>query len=97
MKAIESSDTVKFPDGVTFTVRNRIVRVKGPRGVLVRDFRHLAMELERVGKNSVRVRKWFGVRKEVAAVSCPSAFSILEWVMWTRSYRFTRCARISRT
>lgn len=45
MKLIESNDTVVFPDNVTFTVKNRIVRVNGPRGQLVRDFRHLHMEV----------------------------------------------------
>uniref|UniRef100_A0A0K0DFB3 Large ribosomal subunit protein uL6 n=1 Tax=Angiostrongylus cantonensis TaxID=6313 RepID=A0A0K0DFB3_ANGCA len=68
MKLVESSDTVSFPEGVTFTVKNRIVHVTGPRGTLRRDFRHLHMEMERIGKNQLRVRKWFGVRKELAAI-----------------------------
>uniref|UniRef100_A0A1I7X4Y5 Ribosomal_L6 domain-containing protein n=1 Tax=Heterorhabditis bacteriophora TaxID=37862 RepID=A0A1I7X4Y5_HETBA len=45
MKLIESNDTVVFPEGVSFTVKNRIVHVTGPRGTLKRDFRHLHMEL----------------------------------------------------
>ncbi|KIH55597.1 ribosomal protein L6 [Ancylostoma duodenale] len=44
MKLIESNDTVTFPDNVTFTVKNRVVHVTGPRGTLKRDFRHLHME-----------------------------------------------------
>ncbi|KAK6024653.1 hypothetical protein OSTOST_09531, partial [Ostertagia ostertagi] len=44
MKLVESNDTVDFPDGVTFTVKNRVVHVTGPRGTLKRDFRHLHME-----------------------------------------------------
>ncbi|CAI5444937.1 unnamed protein product [Caenorhabditis angaria] len=68
MKLIESNDTVVFPDNVTFTVKNRIVHVTGPRGTIRKDFRHLHMEMERVGKNTLRVRKWFGVRKELAAI-----------------------------
>lgn len=58
MRQIETSDTVTFPEGVTFTVKNRIVHVTGPRGTLRSDFRHLYMEMERVGKNQLRVRKW---------------------------------------
>ncbi|CAI4226724.1 unnamed protein product [Auanema sp. JU1783] len=68
MKVVESADSVVFPENVTFSVKNRIVRVKGPRGELVRNFRHLHMEMERVGKNTLRVRKWFGVRKEISAI-----------------------------
>ncbi|KAH7722236.1 60S ribosomal protein L9 [Aphelenchoides avenae] len=68
MKLIESSDVVKFPDGVTFTLDKRRVTVKGPRGTLVRDFRHLNVEMTREGKAVIRVRKWFGIRKEIAAI-----------------------------
>uniref|UniRef100_A0A183C221 Large ribosomal subunit protein uL6 n=1 Tax=Globodera pallida TaxID=36090 RepID=A0A183C221_GLOPA len=68
MKLIESSDTVKFPDNVTFTLNNRVVTVKGPRGALKRDFRHLSIEIVREGSKMLRVRKWFGVRKELAAI-----------------------------
>lgn len=73
MKLIESSDTVKFPADVTFTVNKRLVQVKGPRGTLRRSFRHLGVEILKESKNSLRVRKWFGVRKELAAIrSCCS-------------------------
>ena len=68
MKSIESSNFVTFPDDVTFKVKNRVVTVKGKRGTLIRNFRHLAVEIDRVGKNELRVRKWFGVRKELAAI-----------------------------
>lgn len=68
MKLIESSDTVKFPENVTFTLNNRVVTVKGPRGTLKRDFRHLNIEITRENPKMLRVRKWFGIRKELAAI-----------------------------
>ncbi|KAK0416072.1 hypothetical protein QR680_012282 [Steinernema hermaphroditum] len=68
MKLIESHDTVVFPEDVTFTVSKRVVTVKGPRGSLKRDFRHLHMEMERIGKDTLRVRKWAGTRKQLAAI-----------------------------
>ena len=88
MKLVESNDTVTFPEGVTFTVKNRIVRVNGPRGALVRDFRHLHMEIERVGKKTLRVRKWFGVRKEIAAIRtvCSHIQNMIKGV--TKGYRY---------
>ncbi|KAL3070183.1 hypothetical protein niasHS_000235 [Heterodera schachtii] len=68
MKLIESSDIVKFPDNVTFALNNRVVTVKGPRGTLKRDFRHLNIEIMRENPKLLRVRKWFGIRKELAAI-----------------------------
>lgn len=52
---------------VEVTVRARNVTVSGPRGKLVRNFKHLNISMEKVGKN-IRVRKWFGIRKELASV-----------------------------
>ena len=88
MKQIESSDIVTFPDDVTFTIKNRIVHVKGPRGVLRRDFRHLHMEMERIGKNKLRVRKWFGNRKEISAIRtvCSHVENLIKGV--TKGYRY---------
>ena len=68
MKLIESSDIVKFPEGVKFVVKNRLVKVTGPRGTLTRDFRHLNIEITQEGPLTLRVRKWFGIRKELAAI-----------------------------
>lgn len=42
--------------------------VEGPRGTLVRNFRHLNVELLLVGKNKLRVNVWFAKRKELACV-----------------------------
>lgn len=50
MKVIESSDVVKFPDEVDFTVNKRLVQVTGPRGTLKRSFRHLSVEIVKEGK-----------------------------------------------
>uniref|UniRef100_A0A0B6Y7H6 Large ribosomal subunit protein uL6 n=1 Tax=Arion vulgaris TaxID=1028688 RepID=A0A0B6Y7H6_9EUPU len=68
MKIIESNDIVKFPEGVKFTVDKRVITVTGPRGTLKRDFRHMQVEVLKSGKDSIRVRKWFGLRKELAAI-----------------------------
>ncbi|PAV71770.1 hypothetical protein WR25_10233 [Diploscapter pachys] len=88
MKLIESHDEVEFPKDVEFTVKNRVVQVKGPRGVLRKDFRHLNMEMERVGKSRLRVRKWFGVRKEIAAIRtvCSHVQNMIKGV--TKGYRY---------
>jgi hypothetical protein len=43
---------------VTFEVKNRRVTVKGPRGSLKREFRHLSIEMDKVSPKELRVRKW---------------------------------------
>ena len=88
MKVIESHDTVSFPAGVTFTLSKRLVTVKGPRGTLKRDFGHQAVEIERIGKDKIRVRKWFGVKKEIAAIRtvCSHIENMIKGV--TRGFRY---------
>ncbi|EDO41746.1 predicted protein [Nematostella vectensis] len=68
MKTILASETVTIPDNVEVKVKSRVVTVTGPRGTLKRNFRHLRLELTKVGKDKVRVDVWFASRKELACV-----------------------------
>lgn len=49
-------------------VKSRVVTVKGPRGVLKRDFKHARVDITRLSKSKLKIEKWFGTKKEVAAV-----------------------------
>ena len=53
---------------VDVSVKARKVIVKGPRGTLRREFRHMAVDIKKIGKKQLLVEKWFGIRKELAAV-----------------------------
>lgn len=53
---------------VTIKLRGREVTVKGPRGSLVRSFRHLNLELTLLSKKKLRVDVWFAKRKQLACV-----------------------------
>lgn len=68
MKTINSFLKVTVPPKITVTVKSRKVTVKGPRGTLVRDFRHLPVDMVMTAKNVLKVEKWFGKHKELAAV-----------------------------
>merc|ERR1711951_302677 len=46
----------------------RTVTVKGPRGTLVKSFKHLALDIYMVDKETIKVEKWFGKKKQIAAV-----------------------------
>lgn len=46
MKQILVSQTVKVPEGVTLKVNARTVTCVGPRGKLIRSFKHLALDMQ---------------------------------------------------
>jgi large subunit ribosomal protein L9e len=68
MKIIQSTEFVDVPDNVQVFVKSRIVTVKGPRGTLVRNFKHARVDITKLSKSKIQVEKWFGTKKEVAAV-----------------------------
>lgn len=62
---------------VEVEIKARRVTVKGPRGTLTRDFKHVDMDLQLIGgvdeetgveKKFVRVDLWFATRKQLACV-----------------------------
>ena len=67
MKTVLASRTVEIPEGVEVEVNSRVIKVTGPRGSLTRDFKHMSMDLRKVG-NSIRVDVWFANRKQLATV-----------------------------
>lgn len=68
MKQIIGKQEVKIPDGIKASVKKRIVTVTGPRGVLKRSFKHLSLNMYMTKEGKLRVEKWFGSKKELAAV-----------------------------
>ena len=67
MKTIESSQTIDVYPGVDVQVQSRKVTVKGPRGTLVKHFKHLDVEIKKE-KNTIKVGVWFGKRKHLACI-----------------------------
>ncbi|XP_021339065.1 60S ribosomal protein L9-like [Mizuhopecten yessoensis] len=68
MKIVQSNQLVKIQPGLTGSVKARKVIITGPRGTLTRSFRHLAVDISMIGKNTIKVEKWYGKHKELAAV-----------------------------
>lgn len=71
MKLLLTSRTVTIPDGVSIEVKGRAVRVKGPRGMLQRDFKHLSVDMylfEEEGEKKLKVECHFGKRKRLASI-----------------------------
>jgi len=68
MKEINTFQLVKIPEGIDVSIKSRAVTVKGPRGSLTKAFKHLAVDIYKVDKDTIKVEKWFGKKKELAAV-----------------------------
>jgi len=71
------------------------VTVKGPRGVLRRDFRHMSIDIKKTKKDVLMVEKWFGIRKELAAVKtvCSHIENMIKGVTLVRRSEY--CSAIS--
>ena len=68
MKELNSFQLVTVPEGIEASVKSRVVTVKGARGSLTKSFKHLAIDIYMPDKNTIKVEKWFGKKKQIAAV-----------------------------
>merc|ERR1712210_113641 len=68
MKEINTFQLVTVPEGVEASVKARSVTVKGARGSLTKAFEHLSVDIYKVDADTIKVEKWFGKKKELAAV-----------------------------
>merc|ERR1712105_350687 len=94
MKTIITSQAVVIPAGIHVSVKNRIVQIRGPRGTLKRSFRDMQINMtsqkKPTGDTEVKVDKWFGTRKQVAAVRtvCSHINNMVKGV--TKGYQYMR-------
>ncbi|XP_044748156.1 60S ribosomal protein L9 [Coccinella septempunctata] len=88
MRQIVTNQTVKIPKGITVSAKSRVVTVTGPRGVLKRSFKHLALDIRMINPRLLKVEKWFGTRKELASVRtvCSHVENMLKGV--TKGYQY---------
>merc|ERR1719310_1176200 len=67
MRLVNSSRTVKIPEGVSVAVKSRKVRVKGPRGILTRDFSHLKVDMKIKG-DTLTAQVFWGNRAQLSCL-----------------------------
>lgn len=89
MKQLVINQRVKIPKGITVSTKSRVITVKGPRGVLRRSFKHLALDLRMINRRTLKVEKWFGTKKELAAVRtvCSHVENMLKGVTMGYQYK----------
>ncbi|KAG6218716.1 hypothetical protein E4U34_003980, partial [Claviceps purpurea] len=68
MKYIHSQELLEIPTGVKVAIKTRIVTVEGPRGKLVKDLGHLAVNFGHPKKNTISIEIHHGNRKNVATL-----------------------------
>jgi len=68
MKDIYKDEEFTIPDNVEINVKARNVTVKGPRGTLTKNLRHIDLEIQKVKKNKIKLIVWHGTRKHVACL-----------------------------
>ncbi|WFD33872.1 hypothetical protein MCUN1_000695 [Malassezia cuniculi] len=76
MLSIYKDLDLEIPEGVTVEVNSRLVTVKGPRGELKKNLRHMAMDIRLVKGpkgNKVKFVVWHGDRKHSACLRTAQA------------------------
>jgi len=70
MRDVLKTEELEIPDGIEVSVKSRLITVKGPRGTLTKNVRHVDMDIRLVkGKTTkVMLAVWQGGRKHVACL-----------------------------
>ncbi|TDZ22306.1 60S ribosomal protein L9-B [Colletotrichum sidae] len=68
MRYIHSEETLDIPENVKVHIKSRVVSVEGPRGKLVKDLSHLAVNFSQPKKGTINIEIHHGSRKNVATL-----------------------------
>jgi len=73
MRDINATEELSIPEGVFVSIKSRIVEVKGPRGKLIKNLRHINMDIQlqthkKGDKPIISLTVWQGGRKHVACL-----------------------------
>eukprot|EP00744_Colponema_vietnamica_P000086 GILI01000166.1.p2 GENE.GILI01000166.1~~GILI01000166.1.p2 ORF type:complete len:189 (-),score=66.30 GILI01000166.1:77-643(-) len=69
MKTIVANQFITVPEGITVEINSRNVVVKGKRGSLSKNFRHIPVDMQLLAKGrKIKVEAWFGDRAHMACI-----------------------------
>merc|ERR1712036_102994 len=88
MKTVYAKNTIEIPKECSVTIKSRTVQVKGPRGTLTKSFKHVSIDLYKVGDDKIRVEKWFGKSKELAIIKTVSSHISNLFIGVTRGFKY---------
>mmetsp|Transcript_99255 Transcript_99255/g.296622 ORF Transcript_99255/g.296622 Transcript_99255/m.296622 type:complete len:189 (+) Transcript_99255:86-652(+) len=90
MKTLMQEETIKVPKGVKISIKSKIVEVEGKHGKLVRDFKHLPIELALTDSGKkVNARMYFGKSKQLSMLRtvCSHINNLFDGVQKKFEYR----------
>ncbi|KAG4300556.1 hypothetical protein PCK1_003185, partial [Pneumocystis canis] len=67
MKDIYKQQELIIPEGVCVNIKARVIHVSGPRGELVKNFKHVQVDLFKT-KNRICIVTWHGHKKQIACL-----------------------------
>jgi len=68
MRQVHKESIITVPENVTLDIKARVITVKGPRGTLTKNLKHMSVDIYKLPDNKVKVEKWFGATKESASI-----------------------------
>ncbi|KAF8822883.1 ribosomal protein RPL9 [Cardiosporidium cionae] len=69
MKKVLATRSIDIPDGVKVEVKSRKIKVGGKFGTLIREFRHIPVEIQLLsGGKRLRVSMWFSTSPKLASI-----------------------------
>lgn len=70
MRDVLQTEELEIPEGVEVSIKSRVIVVKGPRGTLTKNVRHVNMDilLQKGKTTKVSLAVWQGGRKHVACL-----------------------------
>ncbi|KAK0230930.1 ribosomal protein L6, alpha-beta domain-containing protein [Armillaria fumosa] len=70
MRDVLQTEELEIPEGIDVSIKSRLITVKGPRGTLTKNVRHVDMDIRLIkGKTAkVTLAVWQGGRKHVACL-----------------------------
>lgn len=69
MRDVLKTEELDIPSGVDVSIKSRLITVKGPRGTLSKNVRHIDMDIRLLkDTNKVTLAVWQGGRKHVACL-----------------------------
>lgn len=68
MKYVQSAESINVPEGVSLTIKSRVVKVVGPRGELTKSLKHVDVAFEKVNNKLIKLYVHNGDRKHVATL-----------------------------
>merc|ERR1711918_34117 len=88
MKTVYAKNTIDIPKECKVAIKSRTVQVTGPRGTLTKSFKHVSIDLYKVGDDKIRVEKWFGKSKELAFIKPVSSHITNMFIGVTKGFKY---------